>query len=152
MGRSSRNKIGLQFNGYKELCEQLDRLGGSLKQTNEKALVKSKTHVTKKLVSVARKENYPAEGKYSTGKTRHSIDTGKTVEWDGTEGKIDVGFDIGKGGLTSIFLMYGTKVHGTPRMKPVKGLYEAVYGEQTQKEIRKIQKQVFEEELKKVMK
>ena len=152
MGRNSKNKIGLQFNGYKELTEELDRLGGDLKKTTERALVQSKAYVTKNLLSVTHKQDYPAGGKYSTGKTRHSIDTSKTVQWNGSEGSIDVGFDIDKGGLTSIFLMYGTKVHGTPRMKPVKGMYEAVYGKDTQAKIRKIQKQVFDDAIKERLK
>ena len=35
----ARNRIGLQFEGFKELMGQLDRLGGDLKAPVEEALV-----------------------------------------------------------------------------------------------------------------
>ena len=45
-----------------------------------------------------------------------------------TKAYIKVGFNISKGGLASIFLMYGT-----PRMQPDKKLYNSIYGSSTKK-------------------
>lgn len=145
MGR--KNKIGLQFSGFEELAEKLDELQGDLKKTTEDALRKSKAVVTTNLLKATQKSNYPAHGKYSKNNgTRHSIDTKKNIEWEGTMGSIHVGFDFKKSGLKSIFLMYGT-----PRMKKVQAIYDAVYGSKTKKQIRKIQKETFQEAIKKKM-
>lgn len=141
-----KNKIGLQFSGFEELAEKLDELQGDLKKTTEDALRKSKAVVTINLLKATQKSNLPAHGKYSTGDTRHSIDTSKSVNWEGTIGEIHVGFEFKKSGLKSIFLMYGT-----PRMKKVQAIYDAVYGTKTKTQIRKIQKETFQEAIKKKM-
>lgn len=139
-----RNRISLQGDLFKEYMERLDKLGGisAMKKGTERALKKSKDYVTPLIESAMGK--LPAGGKYSTGRTKESIDIDSSVSWNGnTIGEIKVGFDLKKSGLTSIFLMYGT-----PRMKPVSGLKNAIYGKKTQKEIAKIQ----EEELNRVIK
>lgn len=141
-----KNKIGLQFSGFEELAEKLDELQGDLKKTTEDALRKSKAVVTTNLLEATQKSNYPAHGKYSTGGTRHSINTKKNVNWEGMIGEIKVGFDFEKSGLKSIFLMYGT-----PRMQKVQAIYDAVYGRKTKTQVNKVQKEVFQEAIKKKM-
>lgn len=141
-----KNKVGFAFSGFEEICEKLDGIGGNLKQTTETALVKSKAVVTVNLVKATQKSNYPAQGKYSSGDLRHSIHTGKTVEWNGTVGEIHVGFDFAKSGLTSIMIMYGT-----PRMNKVQSIYDAVYGNKTKKQVRKVQEEIFTDAIKKKM-
>lgn len=42
-------------------------------------------------------------------------------------------------------------MYGTPRMKKDTKLYNAIYGTKTQKEIKQIQKEIFEEEIRRVM-
>lgn len=62
---------------------------------------------------------------------------------------IDVGFEMKTPqgtSLTSIFLIYGT-----PRQKPVDGLYNALYGNKTKKEIASIQKNIFNQGIKDIM-
>ena len=117
---------------------KLDELGGTdhMKKGVEQALKESKKHVTPKIEQAI--THLPAGGKYSTGITKESIDTDTAVEWEGLTATIKVGFDFEKSGLTSIFLMYGT-----PRMKPVSGLKNAIYGAKSQKEIAEIQERVM---------
>lgn len=133
-----RNRIGLQFEGWKDYIAKLDELGGTdyMKKGVEKALIESKKHVNPKIEQAITR--LPAGGKYSTGITKESIDTNMAVEWEGLTATIKVGFDFEKSGLTSIFLMYGT-----PRMKPVKGLKSAIYGSKTKKEIAELQESVL---------
>lgn len=109
---------------------KLDELGGgnTMKRGVEGALKASKQHVNPLIGQAMSK--LPAGGKYSTGDTKKSIDTDMSVDWEGMTGSIKVGFDFSKSGLKSIFLMYGT-----PRMKPVSGLKNAIYGTKTQKEL-----------------
>lgn len=142
----SKNKIGIKFQGFAEMAEKLDSLGGSLKDTTEEALIKSKDIVTANLQKATKKSNYPAQGKYSTGLTEKSIDTSKNVEWNGTMGQISVGYDFDKSGMRTIYLMYGT-----PRMRPAAGMYDAIYGRKTQSDIRKTQKEIFADAIKKEM-
>lgn len=141
----SKRKLELHFSGFKELAERLDELGRDLKPITEKALIESHMAVTPAIEKAIQKPNLPSGGKYSTGATQKSIIKTPVVNWEGSIGSIDIGFDISKA-MTSIFLMYGT-----PRHKPVSGLYEAIYGNKTKKEISKIQKVIFEKAIKNAM-
>ena len=147
----ARKKIGLQFDGWENYMDKLDKLGGSqaMKSAVEEALVESKKHVNP-LIEKAM-GNLPARGKYSTGETKESLDKEMAVEWSAMTGEIKIGFDFSKSGPKSIFLMEGTKVHGTPRMKPVTGLKSAIYGAKTTKEVSDIQEKVISNHIKKVM-
>ena len=102
--------------------------------------------MTEKVEKAVQKSNLPAKGKYSTGKTADSIVRDDNVNWDGTTASVNVGFDFKKGGMTSIYLMYGT-----PRMKPAKGLKAAIYGAAVKKEIKEKQKEIFAKAIKKKM-
>ena len=142
----ARNKIGLQLDGFEDYMAKLDKLGGTdaMKRGVENALKASKKHVNPKIISAMGK--LPAGGKYSTGGTKESIDTDMTVEWNALTASIKVGFDFSKSGLKSIFLMYGT-----PRMKPVTGLKNAIYGSKTQQEIAQIQAEELDKVIREVM-
>lgn len=142
----ARNKIGLQFSGFKEAIAQLEKLEGDVKGITEAALYESKKVVTGELLKTAEKKNYPAQGKYSSGDVRHSIDLSKDVEWEGFVASIPVGFDLKKGGFPSIFLMYGT-----PRMPKVQGMYDAIYGSKIRRKIGKIQKEIFQKAIRERM-
>ena len=135
----ARNKIGLQVKEIDAYMAKLDELGSgkAMKRGVEGALKASKQHVNPLIEkSMA---NLPAGGKYSTGNTKESIDRDMSVEWSGMKASIKVGFDFSKSGVTSIFLMYGT-----PRMQPVRGLKNAVYGSKTQKELATIQEEALQ--------
>lgn len=142
----ARNKIGLQFQGWEDYISKLDELGGStvMKKGVEKALIESKKHVNPLIKQSMSK--LPAGGRYSTGATKESIDDEMKVEWTGMTGEIKVGFDFSKSGMTSIFLMYGT-----PKMKPVAGLKNAIYGSKSQKEVSEIQEKILADYIKKFM-
>ena len=142
----ARNKIGLQFDGWEETLSKLDKLGGTtaMKRGVEAGLKASKEYVNPQLEKAMAK--LPAGGKYSRGITKKSIDKDMTIDWQGMTGEIKVGFDFSKSGLTSIFLMYGT-----PRMSPVSGLKNAIYGAKTKKEIKKIQAEAVQKVIDRVM-
>ena len=73
-----------------------------------------------------------------TGDTEESLKRNADVTWIGTAAEVEVGFDIDNGGLPSVFLMYGT-----PKMKPDRKLYNAIYGAKTKKEIAELQEKEF---------
>ncbi len=140
---ATKNKIGLQFKGFEEVVTKLEKLKGDIPKTTEEALVESKKIVAKNLVSATHKADYPAQGKYSAGLTRHSIDTQKEIEWEGTIASIPVGFNFDVSGARTIFLMYGT-----PRMPKAQKIYDAIWGSKIKKEIAKKQREIFEEKIK----
>lgn len=140
----AKNRIGLQFDGWKEYMAKLDKLAGgeTTKRAVEQALVESKKIMNKKIESAMQTSNLPAKGKYSTGRTLQSLDRSENVTWSGDTAEIPVGFNMEESGLTSVFLMYGT-----PTMKPVRGLKSAIYGSAVKKEIAAKQEEIIKKAL-----
>lgn len=158
-------KFGLHFEGVAELSEQIDKLGGDLKQVTEEALEFIPDLVNPKLkAAMAKHTRY---GKGTSGQTAKSIVEGQHVTWTGSTAAIQVGFDLKKGGVASIFLMYGTPRHAPrnqyggatqpgarehPGTAKDSELYDAIYGKRIQKEIADRQRKIFEEALEKLLK
>ena len=132
------NKAKLEMSGFDTILKRLNELGGDARQVTDEALRKTHEIVTHNAEIAMQKANLPAGGKYSTGDTLKSLIRKANVEWDGDVASVNVGFDIDNGGLVSIFLM-----HGTPRTKPDKKLYDAFYGRKEKREIVEAQEQVF---------
>lgn len=132
------NKMSLDFAGFAEMRNMLNKLGADTKAICEEALVETHSIVTKKAEDAISEANLPAGGKYSTGDTLRSLERNPKVTWKGTEGSIGVGFRASDNGLASIFL-----IRGTPRMPKVQALYDAFYSDQTIGEVAKAQKDIF---------
>lgn len=139
-----RNKIGLQFKGWDKLLSGIDKAADEkgLKEATEAGLKASKGLVNQKVDKIMKKSNMPAHGEYWTGETKKSLDKNFDIEWHGYTAEAKVGFDMEGSGLVSIFLMYGTP-RREPSIDPVPGLYEAIYGKKTKKEIGEIQREAI---------
>lgn len=131
-------KISLEFAGFDEVLKKLQKLEADTKAIAEEALTKTHEIITKKAEQSVAKPNLPAGGRYSTGRTANSIEREPQITWTGTEGSVSVGFNIKKGGLPSIFMMYGT-----PRYMKVQAVYDAFYSTQTEGEVLNAQKEIF---------
>lgn len=153
-------KFGLNFDGVAELSEKLEALGGDLKQVAEQALEFIPGDVNPKLHAAMQKHR-------GNGVTEKSIVEGQKVTWTGNIASIDVGFNLKKGGMPSIFLMYGTPRHAPgnqyggpvrpgaqehPGTKADKELYDAIYGSKTQKDIAAKQQKIFTQAIQDLMK
>lgn len=136
------NKMGIEFEGFDEAVKRLEKLEGDVRTVTEKALKQTHKIVTGYAEESAQKSNLPAKGKYSKGDTLNSLKREASVEWSGTEAKVPVGFDISKGGLASIFMIYGT-----PRYMKNKKMYDAFWSNKTHTEVLKAQEDVFYEEI-----
>ena len=134
----AKKKMRLEFSGFEEYAEKLDKLGGDLKKTTERALNATHEHITPRVEEAFKKHNI----KYSH-ETMKSLKKDSAVEWDGSVAEIGVGFKISDGGLPSIFLMYGT-----PKIQPDKKLYNAIYGDK--KKVKELQEKIFAEEIAKL--
>lgn len=141
----AKNKITVDFPGFDMMKKQLDELGGSATKRAIDSALKASQQV------VAEQVNAAMAPHIKTGRTKSSIILNSPVEWIGDTASIGVGFDISGGGLPSIFLMYGTKLHGQPHIPPDRKLYDAVYGAATRKKILQMQEIAFEKVLERVM-
>lgn len=151
-------KYGIVSDEFAELAEKLDKLGSDLKAVTEKCLEVAPEIINPKLHAAMQKHK-------RTGKTEKSIIEDAKVEWDGTTGKIPVGFAIKDGSktnLASIFLMYGTARHAPANQYGAysgsakgidadKQLYNAIYGSQTKKEIAQKQTEILKEAVEKAV-
>ena len=142
----AKNKITVDFSGFDQMKKQLDQIGGDATKRAIESALKASQQVVAQQVSTAISPHT------MTGDTKKSIVTNDPVEWTGDTAAVGVGFDIKGGGLPSIFLMYGTQLHGQPHITPDRNLYNAVYGAKTRKEILKIQEQAFEKVLERAVK
>lgn len=140
------NRISLDFDGFDVLKKQLDALGGeATERAVTDALKASQSVIARNVESAMQTHN-------RSGAVSRSILNGTQPAWTGSTAEIGVGFKISDGGLPSIFLMYGTKLHGQPHVKPDRKLYNAVYGKQTINQIHAIQREAFEKVLERVIK
>lgn len=129
----------IEFKGFENYASRLEKLGGSIEKTTEKALVECHKEVTpgiKQAIIPHRR----------TGKTERALVEDTRIKWDRCICSIPIGFDIRNKGAASILLMWGT-----PRFAPDKNLYNSVYGSGVKRKIRKIQKEIFNEEIVKKM-
>lgn len=132
----ARKRLELDFSGVEKMIEDLHKIGANVKEVTETALEKSRDYVNEKAYAAMTLHN-------RSGKTIKSI-VPAAVEWNGMVAKIPVGFSITEGGMPSIFLMYGTKVYGTPRVKKDMKLYKALYGKETKEKVQEIMKNEFQ--------
>lgn len=150
---SSKNKITLSFPGMKETLDKFEKMNGAIGPAVTEALQESYNYVTSHLED-------QIEQHHRTGRTAESLLRNEKVQVEGTTYFINVGFDVGNGGLASIFLMYGTPKHKITRYHGKKKsswdhpgmdadaiLYDLVFGKTTKSEIAKIQKKVFEKRM-----
>lgn len=131
-------RFKLEFEGYDEILKKLTKLEADVKTVAEEALTETHKIITEKAAVAMEKQYLPAKGDYSMGRTLETLQKTPKITWNGTVASVDVGFNIKHGGLASVFLMYGT-----PSMEKDQKLYDAFYGEQTEGEIRNVQKEIF---------
>lgn len=110
----SKNKMSIDFSGFAEYAEKLDKLGGDLKAVFDDALQQAAETYAADTLEATNDRFMPAKGKYSNGDTAESVikENEVQVQWNGNIGEVGIGFDLSKS-ITSIFL-----IDGTPKMNP----------------------------------
>lgn len=134
---SFKSKSGMmQFYGFEELAKKLDGISESdIKKIIEDCLQKSSEPIKNDMLEFMKAH-------HDTGQTEESFITTDLV-WEGNVCKGNVGFDIDKGGIASIFLDVGT-----PKQKPYYFIYYAVNNNMDK--VKKIQSQALKDILEKV--
>ena len=141
----------VDFKGLDSYIKKLEAIDeAAVKRAFDSALLASEQVVKESVTAAMQPHN-------DTGATSATIISGKQPEWTQTTAKVPVGFDIGETDhdqkddrLASVFLMYGTKVHGQPHVAPDRALYDAVYGASTRRKVRKLQEEAFEKVLRRL--
>ena len=147
----AKNKMSVDFSGLDDYIRQLEEIGGdAVERAFDSALLASEQVVRESVTAAMQPHN-------DTGHTVSTVISGRRPEWTQTTAKAPVGFDIGDTDrdkkddrLASVFLMYGTKVHGQPHVAPDRKLYDAVYGAAVRRRVRKIQEEAFDKVLRRL--
>lgn len=108
MARKKKSKCTMSFSGYDEIIHDIERLGGDIPKAIEKAIEKSGEVATHEYLKTIDKHRY-------SGLTEDAIEENLKAKNDGKKITLQTGFNIGKGGVASIWLD-----RGTPSQKPVK--------------------------------
>lgn len=138
-------KAYIEFEGFNEVVARLTKLGADTKSITEKALKETHKYITAQAEESAQEQNLPAKGDYSSGDTLKSLKRQANIQWAGTLASVETGFSIREGGLASIFMMYGT-----PKYMKNQKMYNAFFSKKTQDEVKKIQEEIFYEEIRRL--
>ena len=148
------------FDGFDQLTKEIEAAGKRIKPAVNEALEETQKiiqHETTSASSVYAHKGGGLKG-YATGAMYRAILKNVHPEWAGTVATIKVGFNLRKkGGVHSIFVMYGTKKHavknqyGTPRKAGAKKtgitadkrIYDAIRGSAVQAKVAKEQEDVM---------
>lgn len=116
-----KNSISIDFGVFEQYAEELDNLGADLKEIFTDVMEQEAETVQEDTLDAIKDANLPAQGEYSIGRTRESINPNPKVEWSGSIGEIGLGFDKTKPGAG------GFLITGTPKMQPDQALVD-IYG------------------------
>ncbi len=124
------SRITLKGNPFKDYLGKFENVTeGALMEAVENGLKAAKLSVNEEIEEIlSNKANLPKNGKYSDGTAIDGIDQDFEVKWDGSIGRISVGFDWYELGIEGQVLIYGI-----PGQEPVKGLKNAIMGSKAQK-------------------
>ena len=142
-------KFGLEFDGFLELAERIDKMGGDkLKVAVENAMTKSKDYANEMAKDAMNRSFYSfdkgkpnAEGhRYATGKAMESLNevASKPIEWHGNECVAYIGGDLKDAPEVLILAL------GTPKLKADRNLNNAIKVKgKYRKEASRIQQEEF---------
>lgn len=135
-----RRKNGFDTTMLAKYGDRLEAAGGTaaVKRAVEGGMKSAKQEVIREVTTLMQPGNLPAGGKYSTGDTMEHLNRELVVKWEGNMARLGLGFVLDQGGLTSIFLMYGT-----PHHPPVAGLEDVLRGNKLRKITRKEQEKAI---------
>lgn len=138
--------IDIDFSCFGAYAEKLDKLGADLKKVFTDGMEQAAETVEWDVVEAMETAHLPAQGEYSTGKTKESIIRDAKASWSGSVGTIGLGFDKTKPGAG------GFLITGTPKMRPNMEL-QAIFGRKKyETQIRKDIEQLLQDEIDTIMK
>ena len=149
---AKKNKVTLDFSGFEEVAEKIDKFGGDLKDIFNKALTECGKKITKDVIEAVKPQNLPAKGKFSYGWTKQSIIRSPVVKWRGPCAEMSVGFDKRKQGAGGYLISGTPRRKGNAGMKPAPMLNRIFKGKRYMSQRKKEMKAIFEKEAQKLLK
>ena len=142
--------FGVEIKGFDQMINKLYRMHGSAL----KPIVEDCLEAIPPMVNPNLESDMKRHARKGGGRTLKSLETDNPIEWNGTTASMPVGFHIRKGGLASVFLMYGTAQHAPnhPGTDEDQKLYDDIMGDATDKKIARKQQEIFEREIEKLWK
>lgn len=145
--------MSILFDGFEDLTRQIEKSGGNVKEAVDEALTATQKYIQAQVQSASNKYKSKQKGNYVTGAMYDAIIRKPEISWSGEVAEVHTGFSTNEGEtqegfMHSIFIMYGTKVYGTPRIKKDQKLFNAIKGAKTQKEVAKIQEEIMRKYIK----
>ena len=136
---AKKSAFAFHFEEMADLAERFENAGGDLQQAADEALRATHDYITPNLgTEIVRHVR--------SGRTKGSLDKQGGVVWESPlKAYVNIGFNIGAGGLPSIFLMCGT-----PKMKADTKLKSAAFGAKTKRKVAEIQKEAMLEAVRKM--
>ena len=104
---SKKSKCKISFTGYREIREDIERLGGDTEKALIEAIEISGKNATNRYHIVTKEHKL-------TGLTEQSIEDNPKIKKNGYKLVLDTGFNISKGGAPAIWLD-----RGKPNQKPI---------------------------------
>lgn len=135
-------RMSITFDGFADLAEQIDRMGGDLHKAVDEALEATQEVVKSNLIPAAAIYDRKGLKGYATGAMYRSLIKDTEVIWNGSVAEVRVGFNLSQN-WHSIFVMYGT-----PRMAKDPKIYNAIKGAKTKKDIEAVQQEILQKYLK----
>lgn len=133
-----KSKWAFRFDEMTELAEKLENMGGDLQKACDTALKSTHEYITPNLASNIARHHY-------SGATERSLEKTPQVEWiTPLHARVNVGFNLDKGGLPSVFLMWGTPKRRASKMPVDKMLKKAAFGSGVKREVAKLQREALE--------
>lgn len=162
---ASKPKFQLKFDALADIAYEIDAFPGALEEAITEAFEASSKNVGERLEGRMKTHEPPRKHKsihdtmarsYGRNRAPKAIYKDAKTEWEGNIATQKAGFDISHGGLSSIFLMYGTPRHYQPKMKREHPgmlqdttLYNIIAGASRSKKLREMNREIFLEVLRK---
>lgn len=138
-------KTSMDYSGLDALLTNVQSLGGSVQEAANEALEKTHMYVTTAIAKEMR--SHKVNGKpvnwEHTGETKSKLIKAPEVTWSGDVGSVEVGFS---GPTAAKYL-----IRGTARIKPSRGLYNALYSATTRKQVLTLQEHALEDYIARVL-
>lgn len=133
-----KSKWAFRFDEMAELAEKLENMGGDLQKAVDTALKSTHEYITPQLASGIARHDF-------SGDTAATLEKSPRVEWaTPLKARISIGFNLGEGGVPSIFLMWGTPKRKASKMPVDTAFKNSAFGPSVKREVAKLQREAME--------
>ena len=135
---AKRSKYSFNFKEFEELAYRLEDMGGDLQKACDTALISTHEYITPQLASGIARNSL-------SGDTGETLERAPHVVWETPlKAVVSIGFNLGAGGVPSIFLMWGTPKRKASQMPVDTAFKNSAFGPKVKREVAKLQREALE--------